>query len=249
MPSSLRVLNRSPWRAGSSSSTVLRRSIRDLDTGEPASNRPEPIALTGRSSIRLDTAAASRISRSPMRVIEPTLPVNSGLWTSRAVTESAKASAVASSWLATAGSTGTTVAAWSGPTVATGAGGTRTSSVPGSATAAGAAGAGSAGAAGSAGSMVGRSVTCACLLGSVALLDAGDEVLEGLVGGRLHDGDQVGRRGHPAVGQVPADPGRVGGPEPVGDGQALELGVAGQQPPDPVPGRLERHQGVLGEHG
>jgi hypothetical protein len=88
------------------------------------------MALTGRSSIRLETAAASRISRSPMRVIEPTLPVNSGLWTFRVVTETAKASAVASSWLATAGSTGTTVVAWVGSTVATGAGGTSSSSVP-----------------------------------------------------------------------------------------------------------------------
>ena len=178
MPSSLRELNRSPWRDGSSSSTVLRRSISDFDTGELASNRPEPMALTGRSSIRLETAAAARISRSPMRVIEPTLPVNSGLWTSRVVTETAKASAVASSWPATAGSTGTTVVAWAGSTAATGAGGTSSSSVP-------------------------WVVTFSfLLLESIALLDAGDEVLEGLVGGRLDDGDQVGRRGHLAVGQV-----------------------------------------------
>lgn len=66
---------------------MLRRSISDLETGEPASNRPEPIALTGRSSMRLETAAASRISRSPIRLIEPTLLVSSGLRTSRPTTD------------------------------------------------------------------------------------------------------------------------------------------------------------------
>jgi hypothetical protein len=66
-----------------------------------------------------------------MRLMEPTLPAKSGLWTSSPTTVSAKASAVASSCPATLGSTGTTVAAWEGATVATGAGGTSTSSVPG----------------------------------------------------------------------------------------------------------------------
>jgi hypothetical protein len=115
---------------------VLRRSIRPRATGERWSNRPDSIALTGRWSIRLETLADSRISRSPMVVTELTLPLKSGDWTSTLSSESANASACCSSCPTTPGSTGTTVLALAGSTAATGAGGTSTSSAPTGATAA-----------------------------------------------------------------------------------------------------------------
>ena len=88
--------------------------------------RPPFSAAAGRSSIRLETLADSRISRSPNEVIDSTFLANSGDRTSMDASSIANDAArlCSSAWRASA--TGTAPAACSGATTCTGAGGVST---------------------------------------------------------------------------------------------------------------------------
>src|SRR3954451_7353801 len=114
-------------RLGSRSVTVCRRSMRVLDTRVWASPPlPLPIAAAGRSSMRLETAAEDRISRSPMLVIEPTFCAKAGDFVSMATRSATKALALLRSSTVFASSSGTAPAACSGATTTTGWGGAST---------------------------------------------------------------------------------------------------------------------------
>src|SRR5258708_27755214 len=136
MPSSLWVPSR-PSLDGSRSSTVLRRSTRDVETCEVLSRPPLVMALTGRSSRRLETLAESRMSLSPRFWTELTLVANSAEWVSSASSESANPDTVESMVETVSGSSLTIEAAletWAAPTAA---GGCRVRSVSGASTAVG----------------------------------------------------------------------------------------------------------------